>query len=102
MRKIIMLFMTVLLSICTFFPSCADTVTETEKIYYTVTFRQEGEEDIVKKVEAGKGLTSSDIPEPKLKDGYTVTVFCCGCTYDYISIDFTQIDIFPNNRISVF
>ena len=43
---------------------------ETEKVMCTVTFKQEGCEDIVKTVEQGTALT--DIPTPVAKDGYTV------------------------------
>lgn len=37
---------------------------------YTVTFKQEGESDVVKSIEEGKTLT--DIPTPKAVTGYTV------------------------------
>ena len=41
-----------------------------EKTVYSVTFKQEGQNDIVKEVEEGKALT--DIPTPTQKIGYTV------------------------------
>lgn len=41
-----------------------------EKTVYSVTFKQEGQNDIVKEVEEGKALT--DIPTPTQKTGYTV------------------------------
>ena len=41
-----------------------------EKInYYTITFKQAGQDDVVKQVEAGKDL--ADIPAPVQKTGYT-------------------------------
>ncbi len=72
MKKIIVFCMMIILSAFTIFPSCTIMQFEDDPIYYTVTFRQEGEEDIVKRVESGKGLSASDIPEPKPKEGYTV------------------------------
>lgn len=41
-----------------------------EQNYVSVVFRQEGQEDIVKRVKSGATLT--DIPSPKPKTGYTV------------------------------
>ena len=43
---------------------------DSEKTYVTITFRQDGEEDVVKSVENGGSLT--DVPTPKGKEGYTV------------------------------
>ncbi len=43
---------------------------EEKTVYYSITFKQDGEKDVVKKVEEGKALTS--IPNPKAKTGYTV------------------------------
>ena len=42
----------------------------TGPVVYTVTFSQEGQENIVKKVESGKELT--DIPMPVEQDGYDI------------------------------
>jgi uncharacterized repeat protein (TIGR02543 family) len=42
---------------------------EEKKVFYSVIFKQEGENDIVKQVEEGKTLT--DIPAPAQKTGYT-------------------------------
>ena len=44
---------------------------ESKKEYVKVTFKQVGQEDIVKTVEKGTALT--DIPTPAAKTGYTVT-----------------------------
>ncbi len=43
---------------------------EPEKITYTITFKQNGQQDIVKRVEEGEDL--KDIPEPKGKKGYSI------------------------------
>ena len=42
---------------------------EEKKVFYSVIFKQEGEDDIVKQVEEGKALT--DVPAPTQKTGYT-------------------------------
>lgn len=41
--------------------------------FYSVTFKQDGFEDVVKWVESGLALDEKDIPEPKQKAGYIVT-----------------------------
>ena len=41
--------------------------------FYSVTFKQNGYEDVVKWVESGLALDEKDIPEPKQKSGYIVT-----------------------------
>ena len=43
---------------------------EPEKVYYTVTFIEEGEENVIRKVEKDTALT--DVPTPKPRTGYTV------------------------------
>lgn len=52
-----------------FFAACTNEPPEN----FTVTFVQEGQEDIVKTVEEGKGLSLSEIPTPAGRTGYTVT-----------------------------
>ena len=47
----------------------SESTSEEEKVYYSVVFKQEGKEDIVKQVEEGKSLT--DIPTLEQKTGYT-------------------------------
>ena len=46
-----------------------ESTSEEKKVYYSIIFKQEGQDDIVKQVEAGKDLT--DIPTPVQKTGYT-------------------------------
>lgn len=46
-----------------------ESTSESQKTFYSVTFKQEGQDDIVKEVEEGKDLT--DIPVPVQKTGYT-------------------------------
>ena len=41
--------------------------------YYSVTFKQEGFQDVVRTVESGKALPSSNIPNPRAVAGHTVT-----------------------------
>ncbi len=53
------------------FAGCAGSGEDSSPESYTITFKQAGQEDIVKEVEEGKDLT--DIPAPKSKTGYTVT-----------------------------
>lgn len=50
--------------------ACGDKETK-DPVYYTVTFVQSGQENVVKTVSEGKALT--DIPETKAREGYTVT-----------------------------
>ncbi len=52
--------------------STSETPTESpdDKVYVTVTFKQEGQSDVVKKVEKGAALT--DVPTPAPVKGYTV------------------------------
>ena len=52
-------------------PDSSDGENPDDKQKYTVTFRQSGEEDVVRSVEAGATLT--DIPEPIQHPGYTIT-----------------------------
>ena len=51
--------------------SCQGLIIQKPIEYYTVTFIQDGQENIVKEVEKGKALT--DIPEPISIPGYNVT-----------------------------
>lgn len=51
-----------------FFAACS----EEPPTYYTVTFVQDGQEDIVKTVEGGKGLAQEDIPTLVGRTGYSV------------------------------
>ena len=67
MKKLLVVF--ALVFGLTFFASCG----ESEPTYYTVTFVQDGQEDIVKTIEGGKGLSQADIPTPAGRTGYTVT-----------------------------
>ena len=53
-------------------PSASSIETPIEKTY-KVTFKQMGEEDVVKEVKEGESLAGNDIPAPKAKTGYTVT-----------------------------
>ena len=52
-----------------FFTACSSEPLEK----YTVTFVQDGQPDIVRTVEEGKGLSLSEIPIPVAKTGYTVS-----------------------------
>ena len=47
----------------------SESTSEEKKAYYSVVFKQEGQEDIVKQVEEGKALT--EIPTLAQKTGYT-------------------------------
>lgn len=72
MKKITFLIIsiiTVLLSGCSA-PTGSPQTPENSN-YYTVTFRQNGQEDIVRKVAVGEILT--DIPVPIEKEGYTLS-----------------------------
>lgn len=79
MKKLLLLILSAILSMSVFCTvGCSDgtpdnssisSETPTEKTY-TVTFKQDGQRDVVKTVEEGESLT--DIPEPKAKVGYTV------------------------------
>ena len=57
MKKLLVVF--ALVFGLTFFASCG----ESEPTYFTVTFVQDGQEDIVKTIEGGKGLSQADIPD---------------------------------------
>lgn len=46
---------------------------ESKMSYCYVTFRQLGQEDVIKEVEKGKGLSQSEIPVPIQKEGYVIT-----------------------------
>lgn len=79
-KKICNLLTILLLSVicvCAFaISACATDKTDpddepSQPVTYTVTFKQDGYDDIVKTVE--KGATLTDIPVPKDKVGYTVT-----------------------------
>ena len=67
MKKLILI---VLAIVCCFAIVACGGQTE-EKVYCSVTFVQEGENDVIKTVEKGTALT--DIPLPKSLAGYTVT-----------------------------
>lgn len=79
MKKLLLLILSAILAMSVFCTvGCSDgtpdnssisSETPTEKTY-TVTFKQDGQRDVVKTVEEGESLT--DIPEPKAKVGYTV------------------------------
>ena len=47
----------------------SENTSEAEKVFYSVVFKQEGKDDIVRQVEEGGSLT--DIPTPAQKTGYT-------------------------------
>ena len=74
MRKIIVMVLSLVIALC--MAACSDIdVSESEsnsaeKTYYTVTFVQNGQPDVVKTVEEGENLT--DIPSVKSETGYTV------------------------------
>ena len=53
-------------------PSSSGESDETPVVYYTVTFKQEGEKDVVLKVESGKGVAQESIPTPRAKFAHTV------------------------------
>jgi hypothetical protein len=50
--------------------SSGDSTSEEPIVYHTVTFKQDGYEDVIRQVADGEDLT--DIPEPHEKPGYTV------------------------------
>lgn len=72
MKKVLAIMLAVL-SLSLAFSGCGgrDNVEE-EKTYYTVIFRQVGEEDVSIQVESGAGLTEGQIPVPKQKEGYAI------------------------------
>ena len=45
---------------------------QSQTVYHTVTFVQEGYEDVVVKVETGKGILEADVPTPNPVVGHTV------------------------------
>lgn len=56
---------------CESSPDSSDGENPGDKQTYTVTFKQDGEEDVVRTVEAG--ATLANIPKPAPRPGYTVT-----------------------------
>lgn len=72
MKKNILTILIAVICGCLLFFGCNGTNGDgdTEKTYVTITFRQTGEEDIVKSVAKGESLT--DVPTPKGIEGYTV------------------------------
>lgn len=66
MKKLVILFLSLLCLVCVV--GCNDT--EPANKYY-ITFKQDGQQDIVKEVLEGESLT--DIPTPAPKTGYIVT-----------------------------
>ena len=82
MLKKVLVLVVAMLTLCTLFCGCGDTpsntddgggnVTPPEIVYYDVTFKQDGEADVVIKVERGKALPQESIPTVKPKAGHTV------------------------------
>lgn len=66
MKKIVL----VILSIICLLSFCCLGACNNGKVYYSITFTQENEENIVKRVEKGTSLT--DVPTPTQKTGYEV------------------------------
>ena len=72
MKKLVCLLLVIVSAIC-MCTACTDTPDDSssgEPVVYTITFSQEGQEDVVKQVEEGKSL--ADVPVPAEKSGYTV------------------------------
>ncbi len=71
MKRILLVLLSVVLSVGALF-GCKDKKepSKSQTVYHTVTFKQNGKEDVVFKVEDGRALT--DIPIPAAKTGYDV------------------------------
>ncbi len=68
MKKFAILILALLCALFTF-SACNDDEGETFTVYYTVTFVQEGQPDIVKRVKEGQSIT--EVSPPKSVVGYT-------------------------------
>lgn len=86
MKKVITLMLAIL-CVGLMFVGCNNTNNpdEGKSTYVTITFKQDGEEDIVKQILKGENLT--DIPTPKVKDGSVQE----GYTLTWDTTDFTNI-----------
>lgn len=71
MKKLI-LFLTLILSIFCFVGCGQNEPNKPTNTKYTITFRQEGQEDVKKSIIVGEKLSKSEIPTPALVDGYYV------------------------------
>lgn len=114
MKKVLAILLAVL-SLCLVFAGCSGRDSgEDKKTYYTVIFRQVGEEDVSIKVESGAGLTEEQIPTPKQKDGYAIgwESFDLSCVTSNIIINAIEVqsgvkitlvypEMFPQELIEV-
>ena len=75
MKKLFIYFLSVIcLTSLLFSVVCFTACNNDDKIvYYNVIFRQLGQEDVIKEVEKGKGLSQAEIPIPIEKEGYVIT-----------------------------
>ncbi len=69
MKKILLVLLCVLLSVSTLF-ACSKKESGGDAVYYSIVFKQDGQEDIVKVVKKGESLT--DLPTPATRTGYDV------------------------------
>ncbi len=86
MKKLLFLLLSITTSMSVLAACGGDetpTTPDRTTVFYTVTFKQAGEEDVVRVVEEGDSLLSSSIPELNQKTGYTVA---------WDTNDFTNID----------
>ena len=74
MRKVLSVILALTLVICAWgcSPQPPQNPSDEQTVYYNVTFKQDGYDDVVKRVESGKGLSEENIPVPHDKTGYTV------------------------------
>ncbi|MBE5741789.1 MAG: hypothetical protein E7360_00505 [Clostridiales bacterium] len=72
MKKLLLALVLVLCS-CFSLAACSFGSGANEDETYTITFRQNGYEDVVKTVKSGEDLLENDIPNTQEKVGYTVT-----------------------------
>ena len=68
-------------------------------VYYKITFKQEGEEDIVFSVESGKSLLETEIPSPKEEKGYKI--FWDKTDFNNITEDLTVTAIKKANKYRI-
>ena len=62
----------------------SSSVVQTQPTYYTILFRQYGQEDKAFLVKEGENFASSKIPAPAAKSGYVVE-------WDLDGVDFTNV-----------
>lgn len=81
-------------------PDVSDESSEEETTeYWTITFKQAGQPDVVKQVEKGEAFT--DVPAPIAKVGYTVDWDCTGVDFSNIAADIVINAVETPNKYTV-